>query len=117
MSYYGFSRSHIHGAGDLMKRWTSDLWLSTLHRVVIEVESEGDMEAREGHGSNARRQSMAFFVNINPDARVSTLPSPLIAQHRAETGSPGYDPIIAGDFLLLKHIAAQKKTASSEDEL
>ncbi len=59
-----------------------------------------------------RRQSIAFFVNVNPDASISTLPSPVIDEYYNTLGReqrPSYEPIIAGDFLLLKHIAAQKK--------
>jgi hypothetical protein len=49
---------------------------------------------------------------VNPDASISTLPSPVIDEYYNTLGReqrPSYEPIIAGDFLLLKHIAAQKK--------
>lgn len=109
--------------GDLMKRWTNDYFLSTLHRVVILSPSTdqtcGADEApcaKTGQENTStsnendvarRRQSIAFFVNVNRDAQVSTLPSPLIESFAVDKVK--YEPIIAGDFLLLKHIAAQKQ--------
>ncbi len=166
--------------GDLMRRWSGDLWLSTLHRVVIppaedvpenaseqasfssssaqvrqmdeeeeekedweDWESESKAEKEEAEdpemctapadltvdadcGSSAgvqkgggggggprevarRRQSIAFFLNVNRDAVVETLPSDRIAVHAAASGLRPYDPIVAGDFLLLKHLAAQTR--------
>jgi hypothetical protein len=40
---------------------------------------------------------MAFFHNLNRDAVVKVLNS----------DNPKYEPIIAGDFLMQKHLAAQ----------
>ena len=51
--------SFVVNLGDLMSRWTNTRWVSTLHRVV--------MPSGDRPGSLARRQSMAFFHNINPD--------------------------------------------------
>jgi isopenicillin N synthase-like dioxygenase len=131
---------HVEGAfiinlGDLMRRWTNDRWLSTLHRVVIPstevaaswgthaagaaVALTAAAEQEEGGGGSAsadagagapvcmmtkRRQSMAFFHNINKDAEVSViLRSPdEVAKHA---------PIIAGDFLMQKHLASMKAAA------
>jgi len=73
--------------GDLMRRWTNNQWLSTLHRVVNP----------ETCDTWQRRQSIAFFHNINKDALVSAIPG---------TGEPLYETIIAGDFLMKKHLAA-----------
>lgn len=76
----------IINLGDLMRRWTNDKYQSTLHRVI-----------NPPAGSNwGRRQSIAFFHNVNKDSTVSVL--------GAET--PLYPPIIAGDFLMEKHLAA-----------
>ena len=50
--------SFVVNLGDLMSRWTNSKWVSTLHRVV--------MPSAERPGSLKRRQSMAFFHNINP---------------------------------------------------
>ena len=106
--------------GDLMKRWTNDYYLSTLHRVVIlgpaddrtcTADEAPCVETRDQAGITEdvarRRQSIAFFVNVNRDAQVSTLPSALIEKFAVD--KPKYEPIVAGDFLLLKHIAAQKQ--------
>eukprot|EP01040_Poterioochromonas_malhamensis_P003988 gene3988-4267_t len=90
--------------GDLMKRWTNDRWCSTLHRVVI---SSSDLtqngfrqeDSDESTYQCRRRQSLAFFHNTNRDAEV-----------RAILTQPGesakHEPIIAGDFLLQKHLAS-----------
>jgi len=81
----------IVNLGDLMKRWTNDVWLSTLHRVVNPPQTD------ETCLTSTRRQSMAFFHNLNRDAVVKVLNS----------DNPKYEPIIAGDFLMQKHLAAQ----------
>ena len=78
--------------GDLMRRWTNDRWASTLHRVVVPpVDKQG----------SARRQSIAFFHNINPETRVTAIPTTV-----PEGEQPLYDEITAHDFLLNKHMAA-----------
>ena len=81
--------------GDLMKRWTNDKWLSTLHRVVNANDTVW------ADSASTRRQSMAFFHNPNRDAVIS-------ADDLGGGGSSSskYAPIIAGDFLLAKHLAA-----------
>ena len=76
----------IINLGDLMRRWTNDKWQSTLHQVI-----------NPPSGSNwGRRQSIAFFYNLNPDAVVTVLGNE----------EPKYEPIIAGDFLMQKHLAS-----------
>jgi isopenicillin N synthase-like dioxygenase len=86
----------IINLGDLMKRWTNDKWLSTLHRVVV---PEEDVVSNQQGLLCRRRQSIAFFHNLNRDASVECL-----LTQNGET--PKYEPIIAGDFLLQKHLAA-----------
>lgn len=81
--------SLIVSVGDLMRRWTNDRWQSTLHRVIIPP--KGSVWGR--------RQSIAFFHNLNKDARVVVLGD--------ET--PKYEPIVAGEFLMQKHLAAMSK--------
>eukprot|EP00928_Gymnodinium_smaydae_P047026 TRINITY_DN31366_c0_g1_i1.p1 TRINITY_DN31366_c0_g1~~TRINITY_DN31366_c0_g1_i1.p1 ORF type:complete len:350 (+),score=45.45 TRINITY_DN31366_c0_g1_i1:209-1258(+) len=82
--------------GDLMRRWTNDTWCSTLHRVINPPKG---LEEKWG-----RRQSIAFFHNLNADANVEVIPtcvtdkSPLL-----------YDPINAKEFLMLKHLASMGK--------
>jgi len=75
--------------GDLMARWTNDRWLSTPHQVVNPPQ---ELAAR------SRRQSIAYFCNINMDAQVQC-----IATCRGDTG-PKYDPITAGEWLMRKHL-------------
>jgi isopenicillin N synthase-like dioxygenase len=92
----------IINLGDLMRRWTNDKWMSTLHRVVISssdlsngftVQSADELQYR-----CRRRQSLAFFHNLNRDARVEVL---------VKDGEiPKHEPIIAGDFLRKKHLAS-----------
>jgi isopenicillin N synthase-like dioxygenase len=109
---------HVEGGfivnlGDLMRRWTNDCWLSTLHRVVVpssEVSSSwvtgtgalGEAEARVGQ--TLRRQSIAFFHNLNRDAEVRVL-------LRGPEEVPKHAPIVAGDFLMQKHLASVNAAA------
>jgi isopenicillin N synthase-like dioxygenase len=76
--------------GDLMARWTNDRWLSTPHRVI----NPNDAEA-----AKARRQSVAYFCNINMDASVECIPT------CAGDAGAKYEPIVAGDHLMKKHSA------------
>lgn len=81
----------IVNLGDLMKRWTNDRWLSTLHQVV-----NPDLGDACWSGGSTRRQSVAFFHNLNRDATVENLTS----------DEAKHEPIVAGDFLMQKHLAA-----------
>ena len=74
--------------GDLMARWTNDRWVSTLHRVVDPP-------------TPGRRQSVAFFHNINADHLVECIPTCTSAKEPAK-----YQPITALDHLLSKHMAS-----------
>eukprot|EP00438_Fugacium_kawagutii_P011740 Skav222914 [mRNA] locus=scaffold1489:221431:224824:+ [translate_table: standard] len=90
--------------GDLMRRWTNDRWSSTLHRVVNPPK---DKAVTWG-----RRLAIAFFHNLNKenirrsegDAMVETIPSCISADQPAL-----YDSIVAGEFLMLKHLASNGK--------
>ena len=76
----------VINVGDMLSRWTNDRWRSTLHRVVNpEV------------GSNARRQSIAFFHNANFDCEVSCLPT-----CTTPTNPPRYAAVKAGPHLVAK---------------
>ncbi len=86
--------------GDLMQRWTNDEWLSTLHRV-INLENI-DTSVSSTYAGTKRRQSMAYFHNLNPDAIVTVLNSQ----------NPKYEPIIAGEFLMQKHLASIEEKKS-----
>ena len=84
--------AYVINLGDLMSRWTNDKWVSTLHRVV-----PPPMDA----GRSCRRQSMAFFHNINADHVVECIPTCKSADNPAK-----YAPITAFDHLMEKHLAS-----------
>lgn len=69
----------ICNVGDCLMRWTNDIYVSTPHRVVRPA---------------AERYSIALFVDPNPDALVSAIPSCVAASE-----SPRYEPITANDYL------------------
>ena len=81
----------IVNVGDMMRRWTNERWVSTLHRVVVPEEGVGGQ----------RRQSIAFFVNARGDARVEPLPTCVGKDNPAK-----YEPVTAGEYLLRKHLAS-----------
>lgn len=82
----------IINLGDLMKRWSNDKWLSTLHRVMP---------------CDERRQSMAFFYNVNRDAMISNIFTDTDHPEDMAYRTSKHEPIYAGDFLMQKHLAAQ----------
>lgn len=69
----------ICNVGDCLMRWTNDIYVSTPHRVVKPA---------------AERFSIALFVDPNPDALVSAIPSCV-----APGEAPRYAPITANDYL------------------
>ena len=87
----------IINLGDLMSRWTNDKWLSTPHRVVVLDSAPGKDTLRMAE----RRQSMAYFCNLNMDAHVETISTCI------GPGNPAkYKPCKAGDHLMAKHLAS-----------
>mmetsp|Transcript_23456 Transcript_23456/g.50839 ORF Transcript_23456/g.50839 Transcript_23456/m.50839 type:complete len:138 (+) Transcript_23456:689-1102(+) len=82
----------IINLGDMMRQWTNDRWLSTLHRVVVTKE---DAE---------RRQSIAYFCNVNGDCMVD--PRDLLTGKDSEATTPKYQPISAKEHLMAKHLAS-----------
>ena len=62
--------------GDCLMRWTNDIYVSTPHRVV--------------NPAGRERNSIAFFLDPNPDALVFCLPG---------CGAPKYPPVLAADYL------------------
>ena len=74
--------------GDMMARWTNDRWLSTPHRVVNPPDEQA---------ARARRQSVAYFCNVNMDTSVECIPT-----CAGESGAK-YEPIVAGEHLMRKH--------------
>lgn len=88
--------SFIINLGDLMQRWTNDRWKSTLHRVIA-VSDDDDDESSDGFHS-ARRQSMAFFVNMNGNAIIKPIESCINEDHPSQ-----YGEIKASDYLINRH--------------
>ncbi len=70
----------ICNIGDCLMRWTNDVYASTPHRVV--------------NPAGRERYSVAFFLDPNPDAIVSALPS-CVTPGRARA----YPPVAAADYL------------------
>lgn len=88
--------SYVVNVGDMLKRWTNDVWESSLHRV-------GNPPA--GAGASARRQSLVFFFHPNYDVSIEPLPVP-------DLGAPKYPPISAGE-LLVSRIDKIRATAAA----
>lgn len=61
--------------GDLLMRWTNNIYVSTPHRVLPPTR---------------RRRSLAFFLDPNPDSVIAALPG---------TGAPLYPPVTGADYL------------------
>ena len=76
--------SVVVNTGDLMQRWTNDMFCSTKHRVMI----PSDNKVKQS------RYSMAFFCHPNDDTEIACLESCQKEQ------SPIYPPILAGEYLL-----------------
>jgi isopenicillin N synthase-like dioxygenase len=81
----------IVNLGDLMARWTNDRWVSTLHRV-----SDPDTG-----GAVPRRQSIAYFMNPDYDAKIVTIPT-----CRGAGGRSNYPPVLAGEYLAGRFLSA-----------
>lgn len=74
--------------GDMIARWTNDLYQSTMHRVMND-RSGGD------------RYSMALFYNPHYHTRVECLPTCM-----PQSGVPNYPPCTAGDHINEKRLIA-----------
>ncbi len=72
----------VVNVGDMTQRWTNDRWRSTLHRVI-------------NQHSGRDRYSIAYFFDLDAQARIEPLPSCVSAQHPAR-----YAPITAGEHLV-----------------
>lgn len=68
--------------GDLMARWTNDMWRSTIHRVMPPVRLPDKIN---------KRRSVAFFVDGNFDAVIECLDTCTSASN-----PPKYPPVLAG---------------------
>lgn len=93
------SDAFIINLGDLMQRWTNDRWRSTLHRVIAVAD---DDNTKQQSGSrvfqSSRRQSIAFFVNMNGNATIVPFDSCVDEKH-----PPRYNAIKASDHLIQRH--------------
>ena len=74
----------IVNTGDLMQRWTNNIFCSTKHRVMI----PNDSRVKQS------RYSIAFFCHPNDDTEITSLESCQKEQ------SPIYPSILAGEYLL-----------------
>ncbi|MGF2040161.1 MAG: isopenicillin N synthase family dioxygenase [Nostoc sp. CmiVER01] len=74
----------VVNTGDLMQRWTNDIFCSTKHRVMIPSDNK----------VNQSRYSIAFFCHPNDETEIVCLESCQKEQ------SPIYPPILAGEYLL-----------------
>lgn len=82
----------IVNLGNTMKLWTNDKFKSTRHRVV----NPRNLKEKQ------RRQSIAFFHNLNGNALIETIPS-----CKDNNNSTKYDPIYFKDFLDSLHHGSQ----------
>lgn len=102
------SDAFIINLGDLMQRWTNDRWRSTLHRVIA-VADKNESDENNGSGSgrfqSARRQSIAFFVNMNGSARIVPFDSCVDEEHPSQ-----YNAVKASEHLILRHSQSMGNT-------
>ncbi|MBC7970509.1 MAG: isopenicillin N synthase family oxygenase [Verrucomicrobia bacterium] len=71
--------------GDLMERWTNDVFRSTKHRVGVPT----------GDRAHRSRYAIAFFCYPNMDVEISCIDS-----CQSPTSPSKYAPVLAGDYLI-----------------
>jgi len=87
--------TYVINLGDMLQRWTNDVFMSTPHRVVNVTATE--------------RYSLPFFYEPNYDTKVECLPSCCSA-----TNPPKYEPCISGQHLIGKYSATHKDFANEK---
>jgi isopenicillin N synthase-like dioxygenase len=91
--------NHVYSEQIYRSRYLlADQWVSTLHRVVL---------LDQPH--NQRRQSIAYFVNVNGDTPVDTLETCISKEHPKK-----YPTILARDHLMAKHLASMGVSVEEE---
>lgn len=80
----------IVNIGDLLMRWTNNIYVSNPHRVLRPVKE---------------RRSIAFFMDPNPNACVEALPGTGEKKH--------YEPILSHEYLTMRLTATYSQKAAS----
>lgn len=80
--------------GDLFQRWTNDLYISNLHRVI--------------NRTGLERFSIPTFFNLDYDAMVECLPT-----CQSPDNPSRYSPIACGDYLVSRFKTVQKLKVAS----
>ncbi|MBL7252413.1 isopenicillin N synthase family dioxygenase [Alloalcanivorax sp. C16-2] len=81
----------VINTGDIMARWTNDVYRSTLHRVRLP----------EHAGGGRARYSVAFFNDPDNDAEIRVLD-----QCVGDDNARRYPPILTGDYLVSRRAAS-----------
>jgi isopenicillin N synthase-like dioxygenase len=81
--------SFVINVGDLLARWTNDVYASTPHRVISRAGKE--------------RYSIATFFNPDFDTPVACLET-----CRSETRPAAYEPVLTGNYLMGRYRDTQK---------
>ena len=92
----------IVNIGDMLSRWTNDVYKSTVHRVVVSSGSSS------GSNSNTtRRLSAPFFFEPNYDTIVHCINTTLL-------GESIYTPICSGEYLKEKYMTTHEDFKSEK---
>jgi len=86
--------SFVINIGDMMQRWTNNIYSSTVHRVV----------ASSTNGETPRRFSIPFFFNANREAQIECLPT-CVSEDRPAL----YEPDCAENILQARYNQAFNK--------
>ncbi|EGO02062.1 hypothetical protein SERLA73DRAFT_177782 [Serpula lacrymans var. lacrymans S7.3] len=81
----------VINAGDLLARWSNDVFRSTLHRVV----APAAQKISNTESMTPSRQSIAFFCNPNFDTNIECLPTCTDALRPSK-----YDPVTTEQYIV-----------------